>query len=137
MPDISKLKLATNAQVIKEVTRLQKYFLELQMSDRACVFSELSGHIDQIHIRICPDKKNYMTHLYELDLEIPPLKLDYEWRVYLRQRNWKEYVDEIIEDIEFALTKREEKIAEAAKKSEEAERARYEALKQKYEGDAA
>lgn len=127
-------KLATNATIMKEVMRLQKYLLELHMSERACVFSNFSGHVDHIDIRICPDRNNYNIELYEIEVGIPAIAPKYEHLIYLRKRDWKKYIDEIIEDIEDALAYREEKIAEAAKEREALERARYEALKEKYEG---
>lgn len=117
-------------KAITQMARLHKYLLELQMSDRACVFADLSGHVDWLNVKVVESREDYQTALFERQITVPSSRDDME---YLKKRDWKEYINEFIEDIEYSLTQRDEKIRKRAEEIEQNERKRFEELKAKFE----
>jgi hypothetical protein len=114
----------------KEWMRLLDYLVKLQLSGE-CVFFEQHGHTNHFTINITPDRQHYSRYLYEREIDLPPY--EHNFQDYMRNRNWKEFVDGVISDIEGVLSVRKEKTAELERSHEEAQRKRYEELKAKYE----
>ena len=84
--------------------RLQGYLYDLHNSDKVCVFASLTGHVDWFEIDITASKERYKEKLYDKMIQIltdyKPTETD------------KELVDKIIADIEDAVNRKEEKIAQ-------------------------
>lgn len=116
--------------VVKEVTRLQKYLLELHLSRKVCVFSELSGHVDCLNVSIRHSIERYNTTLFEQEIRLPSEKFA---SLSSPKRNWTKYIDDVIENIEFAIMQRDRKLQEQDEAAKARERKYYEELKAKYE----
>lgn len=109
--------------------RLQGYLYDIQISGRGCVFSDLSGHIDVLNIRIGASKSDYNTTLYGSFSNWIYLATDYQ-----RPESDEDFVTRIIEEINEALLHSKKKIELAKKEAEGSERKQYEELKLKYGG---
>lgn len=114
----------------KEYLRLQGYLYDLHSSGKVCIFSDFSGHVDQLSIRVGDSIKNYSTFLYGDYYGSGDLKIATD---YKRNKTDKEIIDTIIEDIEWSIQQRDSKIAEQKEKDLEYRKKRYEELKKEFE----
>ena len=126
---MSKTKCST------QIKRLTDYLVDLHMSGDVCVFWNLSGHVDQLELSIRNSQLQYGKTLYDTQFYIfnenaekPSYNED-----YLKKKDWKKFVDEIIEDIKYAIEQRSEKLEKLEAERAENERKRYEELKAKFE----
>lgn len=105
--------------------RLQGYLYDLHMSGEVCVFSDLSGHVDWLQVRVTYSRQDYATVLFNETIYIVT---DYK-----PDQTDKEIVDEIIARIDKGVKDKATKLAEIQEKREADEKAQYEKLKAKYE----
>ena len=104
--------------------RLQGYLYDLHISGEACVFSDLSGHVDWLEIMVASSKKAYKDMLFSKTIYIST-----EWKP---EESDKKTVGEIIAQIDEVVKNKVAKLAEIQKKREADEKAQYEKLKAKY-----
>ena len=106
---------------------LQGYLYDIHLSGKACVFSELAGHVDGLCIRIVESKEKYNNHIYGSAASHRWIQGGWE-----KEQTSKQFVDGIISDIEEAMSKKEEILAEEKIEKEKKEREQYEELKRKF-----
>lgn len=116
------------------IRRLFKHLLELETKENVCVFFNMSGHVNSITITVADSEDHYGRELYGTEINYAAIVSKWnDGREYLSKRDWKEFVDDIILDIEDAIKDREAKVEKIKAETEKSERATLERLKAKYE----
>ena len=105
--------------------RLQGYLYDLHKSGEACVFSDMSGHVDWLRIRVVNSTEDYTAVLFDTTL--------YVGTEYKPDRTDTEVVDDIITSIKEVLEDRKNILKQQQIALEEAERKKYEELKAKFD----
>lgn len=90
-----------------QIKRLNNFLIDLHMTGEVCVFTRLSGHVDQFEVDVCASQKQYGNKLYSRQFYFYNENADKNYDMsYLKDTDWKELVDGIIEDIKDAIKNR-------------------------------
>jgi len=112
----------------KELARLFKYLMDLELSGKVCVFINMSGHVNWFECNICNNKTDYSDKFGRWTIgykdydgkNIPASKIKLRVDTIIKE------IEEILQDLDNVRKEKEE-----AKRTEEL--AQLERLKVKYE----
>ena len=101
--------MSDNSTMKKELLRLFKYLLDIQLNTDYCVFYDISGHVDTMSIRIARSKSDYENIVYRNSfIHLDRINKTGVLRRRLETVDWKKKVDEIIESIDEKISRANE-----------------------------